>query len=111
MSDKVQQLNDQSFQTTIIEKGKEQDNLSLVDFWAEWCGPCKAIAPVLEELASEIDNVHFYKLNIDENQETPTKYQIRAIPTLVLFKKGEVIETIVEVNNKGALEKKIKVHL
>lgn len=111
MSDKVQQLTDQSFQTTVIENGKEQDNISLVDFWAEWCGPCKAIAPVLEELANEIDNVHFYKLNIDENQETPAKYQVRAIPTLVLFKKGEVIETIVGVNNKATLEKKIKAHL
>lgn len=111
MSDKVQKLTDDTFQSIIIEKGKQEDTLSLVDFWAEWCGPCKAIAPVLDELATEMSDVKIYKLNIDENKEMPSKYQVRAIPTLLLFKKGEVVETIVGVNNKATLGEKIKAHL
>lgn len=73
----------------------------VVDFWAEWCGPCKAIAPFLEDLASEMgDKVQVIKVNIDENPETPTKYGVRGIPTLMLFKNGEVTATKV-----GALPK------
>jgi thioredoxin 1 len=73
----------------------------VVDFWAEWCGPCKTIAPHLEDLASEMgDEVQVIKVNIDENPETPTKYGVRGIPTLMLFKNGEVAATKV-----GALPK------
>lgn len=80
-------ISDSSFQRDVIESG----NPVLVDFWAEWCGPCKAIAPALEELATEFgDRVTVAKLNIDENPETPTRYRVRGIPTLLLFKDGEV---------------------
>ncbi len=73
----------------------------IVDFWAEWCGPCKQIAPVLEELASELgDKVVVAKINIDENPMTPSKYGVRGIPTLMLFKDGEVAATKI-----GALPK------
>ena len=77
----------------------------LVDFWAEWCGPCKMIAPVLDELAGEYDGrVKISKLNIDDFQDVATRYGIRAIPTLLLFKGGEVIEQIVGLRSKRDLK-------
>jgi thioredoxin 1 len=77
----------------------------LVDFWAEWCGPCKMIAPVLEELASEYDGkIKIGKVNIDDHQALATEYGIRAIPTLLLFKGGEVAEQIVGMRSKRDLK-------
>ena len=87
----------------------EQDVLEaelpvLVDYWAEWCGPCKMIAPVLEEVATEYaDRLQVCKLNIDENTDTPAKYGIRGIPTLMLFKGGEIIATKVGALSKSQL--------
>jgi thioredoxin 1 len=84
----------------------------LVDFWAEWCGPCKMIAPLLDELAEENgDKLKIAKVNVDDNQELATRFGIRAIPTLLLFKGGEVREQIVGVAGKKDLEKKIAPHL
>ena len=80
-------VSDASFARDVLES----ETPVLVDFWAEWCGPCKAIAPALEELASDLGGrVTVAKMNIDENPETPTKYQVRGIPTLLLFRGGEV---------------------
>ena len=80
-----QAINDQEFKSDVLSSSKPV----LVDFWAEWCGPCKMIAPVLEELDAEMgDQVDIRKLNIDENQETPMSYGIRSIPTLLLIKDG-----------------------
>ena len=93
----VSHTTDQGFDSDVLKSSKPV----VVDFWAEWCGPCKMIAPHLEELASEMgEDVEVVKVNIDDNPLTPTKYGVRGIPTLMLFKNGEVAATKV-----GALPK------
>ena len=86
-------------------------NLILVDFWAEWCGPCKQISPILEEIANEKDNLNILKLNIDENPVTPQKYNVRGIPTLMLFKEGKLIDTKIGSLPKSSLVDWINSHL
>ena len=100
MSDTILKLTDAEFETQVIKSEKP----ILVDYWAEWCGPCKMIAPVLEEVAEDLsDKVLIGKLNVDENSQTPPKYGIRGIPTLMLFKNGEVVGTQVGAISKNDL--------
>ena len=97
MSDKVVHLTDSSFDAEVLQS----DIPVLVDFWAEWCGPCKMIAPILDELADEYDGkLKIAKLNIDENQATAPQYGVRGIPTLILVKNGSV-----EAQQVGAVSK------
>ncbi len=97
MSDNIVYLTDESFQNEVLESPKPV----LVDYWAEWCGPCKMIAPILTEIADEYEGkIKIAKLNIDDNPQTPPKYGIRGIPTLMLFKDGNV-----EATKVGALSK------
>ena len=100
MSDNIIHISDDSFEQEVLQSEKPV----LIDYWAEWCGPCKMIAPVLEEVASEYaDKIRVAKLNIDENPATPPKYGIRGIPTLMLFKNGEVEATKVGAVSKAQL--------
>ena len=104
MSDKIQHLNKDLFDTTIAESGKPV----LVDFWAAWCGPCLALAPILEELANETDAVQICKVDVDQNQELAARYNIRSIPTMLFFKNGEMADQLVGLVSKDALLKKIQ---
>ena len=100
MSDNIIHVSLDSFEQEVLQSEKPV----LIDYWAEWCGPCKMIAPVLDEVASEYaDRIRVAKLNIDENPATPPKYGIRGIPTLMLFKNGEVEATKVGAVSKAQL--------
>ncbi len=101
MSDEVINLGDGAFEPQVLKS----DIPALVDFWAPWCGPCRAIAPVLEELASDYaGKVKICKLNIDDYPQIAGQYSVRAIPTLLLFKGGAVVEQIVGLANRQKLE-------
>ena len=103
----ITKLNEQTFNDAI----SESDVPVLVDFWAPWCGPCKAIAPILEELAGELEGkVQISKVNVDENGTVAAKYNIRAIPTLLLFKGGELVDQFVGMVGKDDLTPKLQAH-
>ena len=108
MSEKITNLTTDSLKTTVATSALPV----LVDFWAPWCGPCKAIAPILEELATELDGkLVIAKVNIDENDAAATDHGVRAIPTMLLFKGGKVVETLVGMMPKAAIKAKITAHI
>jgi len=94
------QVSDDNFEQDVLQSGEPV----IVDFWAEWCGPCKALSPLVDELADEMQGkVKVLKMNIDDNPHTPTKFGVRGIPTLMVFKDGEVVETKVGGMSKAQL--------
>jgi len=101
------QVTDDSFKTEVLDyKG-----LVLVDFWAPWCGPCRMLGPVIEEIAEEQkDKVKVCKMNVDENMEYPQKYGIMSIPSILLFKNGELVETMIGLQPKDAYIQAIEKH-
>lgn len=101
-------VSDDEFDSTVLKA----DGLVLVDYWAEWCGPCKSIAPALDEISSSMEGkLTIAKMNIDENPLTPSKYGVRGIPTLMLFKDGQVVTTKVGAAPKSALQDWIDQHV
>jgi thioredoxin 1 len=108
MSEKITQLTSGTFKSAVASSGTPL----LVDFWAPWCGPCKAIAPILEELADELDGkLKIAKLNVDDNNDVAAEYNIRAIPTMLLFKEGQLAERFVGMLSKAALKEKLAARL
>ena len=107
-SDKVTHITERDFDEQVI-KGK---GLILVDFWAEWCGPCRMVAPILDELAGEYEGqVTIAKLNVDENREGAARFGIRSIPTILFFKDGTQVEQVIGALSKSALKAKVQQHL
>ena len=107
-SDKVIQINDNDFDQQVI-KGK---GLILVDFWAEWCGPCRMVAPILEELAVEYEGqITVTKLNVDDSQGTAARFGIRSIPTILFFKDGSQVDQVIGALPKSAFKSKVQQHV
>ena len=101
----ILEVTDDSFDSEIINS----DIPAMVDFWAEWCGPCKMVGPVVEELAGEYTGkIKMAKMDVDKNRQTPAKFGIRNIPTLILFKGGEVVNTIIGAQPKSSIEEQLK---
>lgn len=100
MSEHVHTASDKNFETEVLKS----DMPILVDFWAEWCQPCKMISPIVEAIAEKyVGRIKVFKLNIDKNAQTPTKYNVRGIPSLVIFRNGEVVDRKVGALNKSQL--------
>ena len=106
-SENVVEVTDQNFQDFTGAAG-----LSMIDFWATWCGPCRIVAPIVEQLADEYaGQVSVGKLDVDANQRSATQYNVRSIPTILFFKAGKVVDQVIGAVPRAALESKIKMHL
>jgi thioredoxin 1 len=104
MAGSINDVSDTNFQAEVIEA----DTPVLVDFWAPWCGPCRVVAPVLEEINAERENLRVVKLNVDENQQTAAQYEVLSIPTMILFKAGEPVKKVIGAYPKRRLEAELE---
>lgn len=104
----INEIKDTNFDETI----KNSSEPVVVDFWASWCGPCKMLAPIIDEISGELgDKAKFFKLNVDENPVTSTQYKIASIPTVMILKNGEVVDTLVGFRPKDAIKSAIEKHV
>jgi thioredoxin 1 len=104
MAGKLPDVSDTNFQSEVLDSGEPV----LVDFWAPWCGPCRVVHPILEEMANERDDVRIVSLNIDDNQQTAARYDVLSIPTLILFKDGAEAKRIIGARPKRSLEAELE---
>jgi len=104
MAGTLNDVTDTTFQSEVIES----ETPVLVDFWAPWCGPCRVVGPVLEEIAGERQDLRIVKLNVDENQQTAAKYEVLSIPTMILFKNGAVAKKVIGAYPKKRLEAELE---
>lgn len=98
----MKELSDQSFESEI------ENGMTVVDYWAAWCGPCRMLAPILDEVANELDSIKFAKVNVDEEESVASKAGVRGLPTLVLYKDGKEVDRIVGLMQKDQLSQRIK---
>jgi thioredoxin 1 len=103
MAGSLNEVTDSNFQAEVLES----DTPVLVDFWAPWCGPCRVVGPVLEEIAAERDDLRIVKLNVDENQQTAAAFEVLSIPTMILFKHGQVAKKVIGAYPKKKLESEL----
>ena len=104
MTGKLPDVTDGTFQSEVLES----EQPVLVDFWAPWCGPCRVVHPILEEMAAERDDFHIVSINVDENQQTAAQYEVLSIPTLILFKDGAIAKKVIGAMPKRRLEAELE---
>ncbi len=104
MAGKLKDVSDANFQAEVIES----ETPTLVDFWAPWCGPCRVVAPVLEEMDAERADLRIVQLNVDDNQQTAAQYEVLSIPTMILFKNGQVATKVIGAHPKRKLEAELE---